>query len=1176
VKRLSVSVLFLLLWALSLSAQAVPTPLQVIRVYHITKQTQVIDNRSVNAQANYYGFSVTGGGVWSVTMQYSDVANTGPWTSFGTASSITNASISKIGAGTGFHSWISFAITGTVDITYSASKDYFIGTTAGDTSVSIQFPITVPQGGTGAITATGATQNLQTINPGTGGVARSLQSRSEDMPNVRDFGAKGDCTVDDYPALQNALNTHQSVIWPKGCYLTTKTLIQYRGDVIYGLSGNDDSVYPGVVIKLADSANVSLLQTAASQGLEPANEYYGIENVMFQCNGPNQTRQLVGNACVDFRGAFIQSYMRHVFINQSFGPGLYTGDNGGDIHLDNIWVINSCTTFYGWAHNPTTPGTIASGLTEVSQVFVEHTSIPNSGSYQFTNDSVRATYGHNILLNRPVSMNIGELHCESGLSCVDLASARSLHIGAISSTNIGDPNNSDPSNDVMIRMMDSATYALQVDVYYGDGMDGNASFIGPGPGVGDANSIQYTGPGVVIGAGYTISNYFAGNFVNHQMLSSHTIAANRFDLQQVGQYSPNEFRINSLNLNSGYTFWRKNTGEVTLGSTSSPTAAEQYYLKFDNFGGNPGGNTLTVGGQQFVLLSPSLSSKATFVVDDTASLRIRDVANIVFPTQSGYIGITNGGTPAVGVNAQVFADDPGFFRGMISQNMLYNGNGIWGFGTNGGGDSAAVFFGNNGSICQANLGGLSQPGTTTTQNVAAHLSNCTLSNGVTIMGANNSFNYLSGQFIDSGDTLQVYGGGFMTGTLRLQGGSVYLTAQSQPTCDATRRLLVWGVSGAPDVLQACLNNGSGYAWTTLGTAASATPGTVTSVGLTVPDVFGISPSSPITSAGSFTVSYATGKTPFSLLGADSTGAVGLHALTSAYLPTSGVTAGVYNNPTALNVDVFGRITSVQQGTGGTGPGAATLATQLLDFSPGQFSATSITFGGSCTANFPCSVYAGGNQFTFTNSVNVTVGPSAPSSDHIYYYIQAGVRTIGFPGTASNSYTCTSATSDCTVTASVSSFPATAFPLYDCIVTSGTFTSCNDDRHWLAQTPLSAGNGMQFLVAAGVTTLNTVHVVNYVSGTTYTFQATDCEKAVIATSSGTGKAFSLPQAGLGGNFANGCDIKFRNKAGTTIITPSTSTIDGAATATYSVFGSGTLGAALISSDGTNYVTWGFAN
>jgi hypothetical protein len=91
-------------------------------------------------------------------------------------------------------------------------------------------------------------------------------------------------------------------------------------------------------------------------------------------------------------------------------------------------------------------------------------------------------------------------------------------------------------------------------------------------------------------------------------------------------------------------------------------------------------------------------------------------------------------------------------------------------------------------------------------------------------------------------------------------------------------------------------------------------------------------------------------------------------------------------------------------------------------------------------------------------------------------------------------------------------------------------------------------------------------VNAQTGTTYTYVNGDGGKLVTHTNASS-IAGTLPQAGSGGNFAANWWMDVQNRgAGTLTITPTTSTIDGAATLTFTT-GQG----ARIVSDGTNYFT-----
>ena len=132
----------------SVWAQTNPQPLQVTRIYGVTSSSVCIDNRSINRQNNYHSFVATGPGSWSVQMQFSQTSCAGPWTSYGSTALVTNSSGLPIGFGfdgVTFHNYVSFAITGSATVNYSASRDYYLSTVVG----SISFPISVSQGGTG-------------------------------------------------------------------------------------------------------------------------------------------------------------------------------------------------------------------------------------------------------------------------------------------------------------------------------------------------------------------------------------------------------------------------------------------------------------------------------------------------------------------------------------------------------------------------------------------------------------------------------------------------------------------------------------------------------------------------------------------------------------------------------------------------------------------------------------------------------------------------------------------------------------------------------------------------------------------------------------------------------------------------------------------------------------------
>ena len=165
-KRLYFAVLLLAMSNIGHS-QAQQSSLLVTRIYGVTSSwvgecaQGVLDNRSTTSRRlNYHAIYATGSGSWTADIQYSDVACTGPFTSFGSGSQISQVSGVPIGSGFGYHPYIKIVVTGAATVTYSGEKDFFIGSAGGGGGGGVTFPITVSQGGTNATTASGARTNL--------------------------------------------------------------------------------------------------------------------------------------------------------------------------------------------------------------------------------------------------------------------------------------------------------------------------------------------------------------------------------------------------------------------------------------------------------------------------------------------------------------------------------------------------------------------------------------------------------------------------------------------------------------------------------------------------------------------------------------------------------------------------------------------------------------------------------------------------------------------------------------------------------------------------------------------------------------------------------------------------------------------------------------------------------
>ena len=138
-----------------LLAQTAPSPLQVTKISGITSSTTCIDNRSAtNRQNTTHSFFVSGSGSWSVQLQHSQTSCSGPWTSYGSTGLVTNAASIPIGYGfdgATFFNFVSFAITGSVTITYTGEHGLFFPSSSGG---SVSFPIMVNSGGTGLTSIT--------------------------------------------------------------------------------------------------------------------------------------------------------------------------------------------------------------------------------------------------------------------------------------------------------------------------------------------------------------------------------------------------------------------------------------------------------------------------------------------------------------------------------------------------------------------------------------------------------------------------------------------------------------------------------------------------------------------------------------------------------------------------------------------------------------------------------------------------------------------------------------------------------------------------------------------------------------------------------------------------------------------------------------------------------------
>lgn len=414
------------------------------------------------------------------------------------------------------------------------------------------------------------------------------------------LGVTGDCKTDDWRALQLALSMHKPVylpIPPGGCYLISKTLTLQAGDVLHGISANNPNPgdpAAGAVIRLAPGSNVPILKTYTS-GTGTGNEYMDIQDIVFDGTGPTQTKELQNEALLDFRGTFIGCYLRHIVIINSFGPALYTGDGGADLRMDIVWIINTSSSTYSWIHNPSKPGF---GTLNTDQVFVENQTQPTGGAFRPIVTGDPSTYGHAILINGVQNGLLKTTHCESALTCIDFRSVQSLIIDGINASRLGNPADSDRTNQYLVRMLDTNSYQLTMIGAYFDqsGSAFGGSFeqeriFGLGKGL-TTNDWYETFPGKPTCPFYTHGEFFSQ--AGWPYLGERPAVGNELWIQQIGNYSPNGVRIwdNTGAPNGSNAFLLRDGTRLRLGFSPGPWDTEDETLLQANWFGlnNPANN----------------------------------------------------------------------------------------------------------------------------------------------------------------------------------------------------------------------------------------------------------------------------------------------------------------------------------------------------------------------------------------------------------------------------------------------------------------------------------------------------------------------------------------------------------------------------------------------------------
>ena len=147
-----------------------------------------------------------------------------------------------------------------------------------------------------------------------------------------------------------------------------------------------------------------------------------------------------------------------------------------------------------------------------------------------------------------------------------------------------------------------------------------------------------------------------------------------------------------------------------------------------------------------------------------------------------------------------------------------------------------------------------------------------------------------------------------------------------------------------------------------------------------------------------------------------------------------------------------------------GVGGAGSASQLTDFLAFPSSSTVLTIGGNCSAATPCNARIGNTTYSFTTGATATL--TAGTGLAYIYVSSAGTLTVG----SNLTLTCSTG---CQAVSGVTSFPASAVPLFTWSSTTGTWDASGgmDYRAFLSGRAITAGTGLVGVDLGGTATLS---------------------------------------------------------------------------------------------------------
>jgi hypothetical protein len=248
------------------------------------------------------------------------------------------------------------------------------------------------------------------------------------------FGAKGDGTTDDATAINQAIKFRGGDIkFFAKTYAIASPIKLERGIRLIGAGMADTENKRSTTIFLKSGSNCEMIQTPqGAEGGYNQTHYIGLENLRFNGNASGQT---ISNIGVNYKGLWIMSYIKSVFINNVRGTALALG-TGSDLNIDDVWVAGCLiedSTRYAVEINKDLLNSELGGLITMTRLYIENTRNKPTGNPR----DVAADRASALLIRRVNTCNISDLHIEGHGRMIDLDANGTVNIGKLSTAHAG-------------------------------------------------------------------------------------------------------------------------------------------------------------------------------------------------------------------------------------------------------------------------------------------------------------------------------------------------------------------------------------------------------------------------------------------------------------------------------------------------------------------------------------------------------------------------------------------------------------------------------------------------------------------------------------------------------------------------------------------------------------------